>query len=145
MKKPTTQQIETLRQFTRYALVGVANTLLTLSVIFICKGIFHVNPWVSNALGYVAGFINSFILNKVWVFKSNNKVWIEALRFCMVFVVCYGLQLLVTWLLTAHTPLGEYTYSLPGFTISGYAVATLLGMVFYTFANFIFNRCFTFK
>lgn len=145
MKLLSKKQLDTARQFSRYALVGVANTLLTLLVIFLCKGVFHLNPWVSNALGYIAGFINSFILNKTWVFRSNNKILTEAMRFCIGFLVCYGLQLLVTWLLTEHTPIGDFTYTLPGFTVSGYALATLIGMAFYTVANFIFNRAVTFK
>lgn len=135
----------TIRLFVRYAMVGVLNTLLTLIVIFICKGVFHLNPWVSNAAGYIVGFINSFILNKTWVFKSGKGYVAEALKFIIGFLVCYGLQLLVTWLLTEHTHIGDLTWQLPGFTVSGYALATLLGMVFYTLANFIYNRCITFK
>lgn len=145
MKKLSQKHIDTVRQFTRYALVGVVNTLVTLIVIFLCKGVFHLNPWVSNAFGYVAGFINSFILNKTWVFKSNSKVIGEALRFCIGFLVCYGLQLLVTWQLTTQTSIGSLSWQLPGYTVSGYAVATLLGMVVYTLANFVFNRAVTFK
>lgn len=139
------EQIEAVRQFSRYAIVGVINTLLTLIVIFICKGVLHINPWVSNAAGYVAGFINSFILNKTWVFRSDKKVAGEAIKFCVGFLLCYGLQLLVTWLLTDHTAIGDIVWNLPGFTLSGYALATLLGMGFYTIANFVFNRTVTFK
>lgn len=139
------KHIETIRQFTRYALVGVANTLLTLVVIFVCKGLFHVNPWLSNGIGYVAGFINSFILNKTWVFRSDRNAAIEAMKFCLGFLLCYGLQLAATWLLTEHTAIGDFTWTLPGFTISGYALATLIGMAFYTIANYVFNRVVTFR
>lgn len=145
MKKPSASQIHAAKQFTRYAVVGVLNTLLTLIVIFICKGLFHVNPWVSNAAGYVAGFINSFFLNKTWVFRSSNGMAREAMKFCLGFVVCYGLQLLVTWLLTEHTGIGDLEWTLPGFVLSGYALATFIGMAFYTVANFIFNRTVTFR
>ena len=48
-------------QLIKYAIVGVMNTLITLGVIFVCKSILGVNPYVSNALGYVAGLLNSFI------------------------------------------------------------------------------------
>lgn len=145
MRHLTDTQIKTVLQFSRYAIVGVLNTLITLIVIFICKGIFHLNPWVSNALGYIVGFINSFMWNKMWVFKSHNQVIKEAAKFCIGFMLCYGLQLLVTWTLTEHTGIGDLNWNLPGFTISGYALATLLGMIFYTLANFIFNRAVTFK
>ena len=145
MKRLKPEHIQAARQFTRYALVGVANTLLTLIVIFVCKGLFHLNPWVSNAAGYVAGFINSFILNKTWVFKSDSKVMHEVVKFCLGFLLCYALQLAVTWTLTEHTAIGSLSWELPGYTLSGYALATFLGMVFYTIANFIYNRAITFK
>lgn len=145
MKRLTDEQLQAAFQFLRYAMVGVANTLLTLGVIFVCKGIFHANPWVSNAIGYIAGFINSFILNKTWVFRSDNKVAGEALKFGIGFIVCYLLQLLVTWLLTDCTPIGDLSWQLPGFVVSGYALATVIGMGVYTIANFIFNRAVTFK
>ena len=60
-------------------------------------------------------------------------------------MLCYGLQLLVTWLLTTHTSLASWEFDLAGFTLSGYGLSTLLGMCFYTLSNFIYNRVVTFK
>lgn len=134
-----------LRQFIRYMLVGVMNTLVTLIVIFLCKSILDVNIWISNALGYVAGVINSFVWNKLWVFNSTKGgVHGEALRFVIGFAVCYALQFGVTWCLNAL--IGDLEWNLLDFfTISGYGVATLLGMVIYTLANFVYNRAVTFR
>lgn len=135
----------TLLQLLRYALVGVMNTLLTLLVIYVLKSLLNVNPWISNACGYVAGFVNSFVWNKLWVFRSHNRVWRESIMFGIGFLLCYGLQFVVTWFLSVHTPLREWVFSCLGVTFSGYGVATLLGMVIYTLANFIYNRLVTFK
>lgn len=145
MKKIRSHHIEAARQFSRYALAGVANTLLTLAVIFVAKGIFHLNPWISNAAGYVAGFVNSFFLNKNWVFHSDKKWMREAVKFCIGFLLCYALQLLATWLLTEHTAIGDLSWELPGYVLGGYAVATMIGMVVYTLCNFVFNRMVTFR
>lgn len=136
---------QSMIQFIRYGAVGVINTMVTLLVIFVCKSLIGFNPWVSNAIGYIAGFINSFIWNKVWVFRSHNGVVREALRFCVGFILCYGLQLLATWLLTEHTPIGDIIIDILGLSISGYGIATLMGMIIYTIANFLFNRAVTFK
>ncbi len=136
---------QSMIQFIRYGAVGVINTMVTLLVIFVCKSLIGFNPWVSNAIGYIAGFINSFIWNKVWVFRSHNGVVREAFRFCVGFILCYGLQLLATWLLTEHTPIGDIIIDILGFSISGYGIATLMGMIIYTIANFVFNRTVTFK
>ena len=111
------QQRAVVSQFMRYVCVGIMNTCITLVVIFSCKSVLGVNPWVSNALGYVAGFLNSFIWNKF----------------------------LVTWLLTTHTPLASWQLDIAGFTLSGYGLSTLLGMCFYTLSNFVYNRVVTFK
>lgn len=134
-----------LMQFVRYAAVGVINTTLTLFVIYVCKGLLGMNPWVSNAIGYVAGFVNSFFWNKLWVFNSHNAVVREAAKFVVGFFLCYGLQLFVTWVLTEHTTIGDIYFSVFGMPFSGYGVATLIGMVIYTLANFVFNRAVTFK
>lgn len=136
---------QTLKQFIRFLVVGVLNTLVTLIVIFVCKSILEINEWVSNGIGYVAGVINSFLWNKQWVFHSSKKASHEAVKFSIGFLLCYGLQLLVCWSLTKPLGLGLLTWTVYGFTFTGYAVATLIGMVIYTMANFIYNRLFTFK
>lgn len=75
------QQRAVVSQFMRYVCVGIMNTCITLVVIFSCKSVLGVNPWVSNALGYVAGFLNSFIWNKLWVFHSKNNALREGIKF----------------------------------------------------------------
>ncbi len=121
------------------------NTLVTLAVIYVCKSLLEVNMWISNALGYIAGVINSFMWNKMWVFQSSSTNYRgEALRFAIGFLLCYGLQFLATWLL--NSVMGSVEWDILGVTvISGYGVATLLGMVIYTLANFVYNRVVTFK
>lgn len=137
-----------VRQFMRYLMVGVMNTVVTLVVIFICKSKLGVNPWVSNAIGYVAGLINSFIWNKLWVFnaRGNKHALPEAIKFAVGFLLCYGIQLLTTWFLTVPMDLGEMLqWTIGGMTITGYGLATFIGMGVYTVANFIFNRLVTFR
>lgn len=141
----TLQRKADVLQFLRYICVGGLNTVLTLVVIYICKDFLAINIWVSNAIGYVAGFINSFLWNKFWVFKSSGNYLREALKFVGGFLICYGLQLLATWLLTTHSPLAGGEWAIYSFVISGYGLSTLLGMVVYTVANFFYNRIVTFS
>ena len=51
-------------QFVKYCMVGALNTLVTLCTIFVCKSLFDVNEYLSNAICYVLGVINSFLWNK---------------------------------------------------------------------------------
>lgn len=145
MKTISTEQRKVITQFLRYACVGVMNTLITLVIIFLCKSILCINPWLSNAIGYVAGFINSFMWNKHWVFKSGSGILTEGVKFLIGFILCYALQFAATWLLTNQTPIGDIQLQFFGFTMSGYGLATLIGMVVYTLANFVYNRAVTFK
>jgi putative flippase GtrA len=138
------QRKEQIIQFVKYCLVGGLNSLITLVLIYVCKSFLGVNLYVSNAIGYVGGLINSFLWNKAWVFKSKGGYSKEALKFICGFAVCYALQILVVWLLN-QSSFGALEYSFSNFTITGYGIATLIGMVVYTVANFVYNRLITFK
>ncbi len=133
-----------VERFVKYCLVGVMNTLVTLGVIFVCKSVFGWNPYVSNALGYVAGVVNSFLWNKTWVFRSHGGYRGEALRFAVGFGVCYGAQLMAVWAMTQGS-LGGLEFDLGFFVLSGYGVATLIGNVLYTLLNFVYNKLVTFR
>ena len=142
---PTLKSIRNnnILQFLKYAVVGVINTLLTLAVIVVCKDFFEINLWLSNAIGYVAGFINSFVWNKLWVFHSHNNVLMEAVKFIGGFLACYLLQLGATMFFN-HV-LGASQWTIYGFVISSYGLATVLGMIVYTLANYFYNRMVTFS
>lgn len=136
---------KTMIQFIKYSMVGVMNTLITLAVIYVCKSLLGVNEYFSNTLGYIAGLINSFLWNRNWVFKVKEDSFNQIIRFAAGFLLCYGLQLLVVWALNEHTFLGSMTWTVYGFTFGGYGVATIVGMVVYTLANFVYNRLITFR
>lgn len=135
----------TLLQFVRYAIVGVINTLITLIVIYVAKSLIGINEYLSNAIGYIAGLVNSFIWNKNWVFRVKEESFLQVVRFLVGFAVCYLLQITAVWALTEHTVYGPMVWDIYGFKISGYGVATLIGMVLYTLANFVYNRLVTFR
>lgn len=135
-----------LLQFVRYLAVGGLNTLVTLLAIYVCKSFLDINPWVSNAIGYVAGVINSFVWNRCWVFNSHSRRWTEELVvFLIGFAVCYGAQFLCTWLMDTYVIDPDFELHILSLTFSGYGIATLVGMMVYTIANFIYNRLFTFR
>lgn len=132
-------------QFIKYACVGVINTLVTFFVIFLCKSVLGVNPWLSNALGYAAGIVNSFLWNKRWVFCTSGHYLREAVIFLSGALVCYVVQLLALWLLVNETGLRTWQCQLWSFTLSGYGIATVLGNIVYTVAYYIYNKLITFR
>jgi putative flippase GtrA len=87
---------------------------------------------VSNIAGYAAGFLNSFIWNKQWTFRSPDAWLGSALRFGFVFGFCYLLQLGLLVYLDSHLSTDPYYNQ-------------VIAMIFYTVVNFLMNKYFTFK
>lgn len=138
------QRKDEILQFVKYCTVGALNTLLCLGVIFFCKSVLEFNPYVSNALGYIVGVINSFLWNKKWVFRSDGRMARQAVVFLCGFALCYALQFFIVWALN-QSSFGDLEFELGVFTLSGYGIATLIGNIAYTMANFLFNRLVTFS
>lgn len=81
--------------FIKYNLIGIMNTLITLLVVWVMHQLLDWNLELSNFLGFVAGGCNSYVMNRIWNFKSSNKKSAEISRFLIVFLCAYGLNLLV--------------------------------------------------
>lgn len=58
-------------QFVRYGVVGITNTLVFLAAYAICV---HLGVWyiAASAIGYTAGSINGYILNRRWTFRAGH-------------------------------------------------------------------------
>lgn len=121
-----------VRQAIKYGLVGVGNTLITAAVIWVMMKVLGASDILSNITGYIAGLINSFIWNKQWTFQSSVSWTSGALKFGVVFAICYLLQL------------GVLLYLNKTLTIDPY-YNQLIAMVFYTVINFVMNKFYTFK
>ena len=83
-----------LIQASKYALVGLGNTLLTFVVYFLLTEIFALSPGLANPIGYAVGLVNSFVWNRRWTF-GHSGAWIgSAVRFLAVFAVCLRFSML---------------------------------------------------
>ena len=122
-----------IKQAIKYGVVGVINTLITAVVIWIMMKLLGCSDVVSNVVGYIAGVLNSFIWNKKWTFKSTEKWMGSAIRFGVVFGICYLLQLgLLVFVLNPYLAIDPYYNQ-------------LIAMAFYTATNFVMNKFYTFK
>lgn len=124
--------METVKQAIKYGIVGLGNTLITAGVIWVMMKLLGCSDITSNVTGYVAGVLNSFVWNKQWTFQSSAGWTSSAIRFGVVFGICYLLQLGVLMVLNKHLPIDPYYNQ-------------LIAMVFYTAINFIMNKLYTFK
>jgi putative flippase GtrA len=86
---------KTCWQFLRYCLVGGVNTLIDLAIlnVLLWRIPTH-NPQllvVYNSIAYTSGAVSSFLLNKYWTFRRNQKpTWREVRRFA----ISLGLEVL---------------------------------------------------
>jgi len=142
--------MEIFRQAIKYGVVGVVNTLLTLAVIWIMTKRLGCSEALSNFVGYFIGLINSFLLNRKWTFGSKGSFLGGAVKFFVVFVICYLLQLGVLLLLNHTCPNNPPLYSffeplLKCFNIDTLFYIQMISMVVYTIINFLINKYYTFK
>ena len=137
-------------QAVRYSVVGVLNTLLSLAVIWVMTKKMGSAEATANLIGYIAGLMSSFFLNRKWTFGSNGKITHGAAKFFLAFVVCYLLQFGVLLYLNHNCPDDPPLYSffepvLNIFRIDSLFYIQMISMVVYTAVNFLINKYYTFK
>ncbi len=135
-------------QALKYGIVGVGNTLLTLGIIWLMRDVFGTSLVLANIIGYVAGFINSFVLNRSWTFQSKADWRVGFIKFFAAFVVCYLIQLGFVLFMEKYAVviLGRCLPALlDQYVPHSEAIHTILGNVVYTGINFILNKFFTFR
>lgn len=117
-------------RFVRFGLVGVLNTAITFVLFWVLRAV-SVDIDLANLLSYLAGMINSFVCNKLWVFRNHGKGWKrEAAFFFLGTGICWALQ----WCAFRGMLL-----------ILPELLAQLLGMCFYTLLNYLYNRLIAFR
>ena len=79
--------------FIKYNIIGVMNTLITLASVWVMHQLLDWNLELSNFLGFIVGAINSYVMNRIWNFKSRGRKRSEIVRFVIVFAAAYLLNL----------------------------------------------------
>ena len=134
--------------FLKYNIIGVLNTLITLAVVWVLHQLLDWNVELSNFLGFVAGGCNSYLCNRIWNFKSHNKKSAEIVRFIIVFLVSYGVNLLVlelvAYTLANAAWCASFTAWISQFMKPTY-FATIVANVVYVLVSFTLYKKWVFK
>lgn len=86
---------EKMGMLLKFCTVGVGNTLIDFIVFFVLTGL-HVHYLWAQGCSYLAGMINSYIWNRNWTFKAEEKANIqELLRFLTINLAAYATTLLL--------------------------------------------------
>ncbi len=135
---------QTFVQLLKYGVIGVSNTAITWIAFFLLNSLAGWPYTLANVVGYVLGVVNSFIWNRTWVFKGeHSSIRREASLFVLGFLLCWGLQMGVSAILLEGFDMKHFT--LEWIPNAGQNIVMLIGMVFYTLANYCYNRLVTFK
>jgi putative flippase GtrA len=115
----------------RFALVGVANTVLGLLVIYAAKWVGGLGDFPANLLGYIVGLTVSYFLNARWTFAFRGRHGVAAPRFMLVILVAYLANIATV-------------YALLGLAINGY-IAQAAGIIPYTVVGYLGAALFAFR
>lgn len=124
--------------FFRFIIVGVINTIVGTSIMFIAYNVFELSYWASSFLNYFVGSIVSFFLNKYYTFKKKEKSLKEVVLFIINIGVCYLLAYFVAQKVIAFVLSAQSNVMIDN-------VAMLVGMCLFVLLNYIGQRLIVFK
>jgi putative flippase GtrA len=75
--------------FVRFIMVGLVNTMVGLSVMYLLLHGLGLSYWISTFLGNSVGACVSFFLNRRFTFNSDVSVLTGLFRFIVVILICY--------------------------------------------------------
>ena len=135
MKK--TQQLLDVT-FWKFVLVGIANTLVGTTVMFVAYNALHLSYWISSASNYVIGSIVSYFLNKYFTFQNKEKSVKQVVIFIFNITICYLLAYgfakpIISWVLSNQSKPVQDNLSM------------LAGMGASVVFNYLGQRIFVFK
>lgn len=117
----------------RYIVVGLANTLIGLLVIYACMFAFGLGDVSANAVGYTVGLLTSFALNKRWTFSHEGDVFPSFVRFFVIVLLSYAANLATV--LLATDVMGWNRYVAQGVGVVPYAVVGYVGSRLFAFRS----------
>ena len=117
-------------QIKKYTISGMANSLFGYTVIFALM-LLGVSSIIANPIGYIAGLILAFHLNRNWVFQTQGRINIEAIKFIGSFLVCFITNY---WVLLFLLSIDSNPY-----------IAQVISGVIYSVCMFLISKFFVFS
>ncbi len=122
----------------RFLVVGLANTLVGLLIIYAGKWLIGLGDIVAYLVGYTCGLILSFLLNKRWSFRHDGSFGPALFKFSLVVLVAYSLNLGTT--LIAIDTLGINSYLAQALDVAPYTIVTYLGFRDFAFFDSVSDQ-----
>ncbi len=122
----------------KFIIVGVLNTVVGTSVMFLAYNLLNLDYWVSSALNYIIGSIFSYFMNKYFTFQNKEKSISQIIKFTVNISICY----LIAYGLAkpfVNFVLSDLSVSLQE------NIAMVVGMGLFVALNYVGQRFFVFK
>jgi putative flippase GtrA len=123
---------EVVRQFVKFGIVGVSNTLLFLGVYTLLFKVFGVFYLLASGIAFAVGATNGFLLNRAWTFEGHVGDALTPVRWTVVQGCGLGLDLLLLYVLVDGAGLDKL-------------VAQAMAIVVVVVLTFFANRAWTFR
>jgi putative flippase GtrA len=121
-----------VRQFLKFGIVGASGTIVNFVVAHALEKTTPLSWFGDFSIGFMAGGISNYLLNRVWTFGSQRNPWIEGMQFLTV----SGVALVAgNAVILAAQSAGFHHFTMT------WLAATLSGI----FINFFLNKYWTFR
>lgn len=127
----------------KFIFVGIVNTVLGITLIFMFYNILHLGYWGASVMAYLLGGIFSFFANGKFTFGKSALKKKFAARFGLNLMICYIIAYIIAKPLTIYVLTAYLGIALDTATID--ILAMLIGMVIYTFLNFVGQKFWCFN
>lgn len=100
--------VELIKKGLKFCITGGLNTVIDFAVTTVLNVVLHLNINVAKPIGYLCGMANSFVMNKKWTFKTENRATKkELIKFILVNACMLGLSLVLINLFKTHLNFGD--------------------------------------
>ncbi|MBG0782796.1 MAG: GtrA family protein [Bacteroidales bacterium] len=121
-----------LLKFLKFGVVGFSGLFVDFGLTFLFKEVFHVQKYVSNAIGFIMAATSNYIFNRIWTFESTNpNIALEYTEFIVISLIGLVINTLILYLLVSRWKINFYLSKV-------FAIAVV------TLWNFFANLLFTF-
>ena len=120
------------REAGKFLSVGVVNTATGLLIIYAAKWFLQLGDVAANACGYSVGLLVSYTLNSRWTFAYNGPRLYALVKFLMVALVAYAINLLTVVVAINYFEVNSY-------------VAQAIGIPPYTITSFLLSKYLVFR
>lgn len=121
-----------VRQFIKFGIVGASGTIVNFVVAHGLEKTTSLSWNADFSIGFMAGGVSNYLLNRVWTFRSQRNPWIEGAQFLAVSAVALVAGNLV---IAAARQTGFHHFT------TTWLAATVAGI----FINFFLNKYWTFR